>query len=54
MKINLTDHELQIIICVLREANSMIANHLATTILNQDPADDGPEVAILSVPHDSL
>jgi hypothetical protein len=49
MKINVTEHELQIILVTLRESNSMIAIHLAAKLNAQDTAEDGPEVAILSV-----
>ena len=49
MKVNLTEHERDIVICVLREANSMIAIALAEKINNQNPAEDGPEVEILNI-----
>ena len=49
MKITVTEHELHIILVTLREANSLIANRLAAKLHQQDEANDGPEVAILSV-----
>jgi len=54
MKIDLTEHEINIVIVALREMNTAIANTLAMKINAQDPTNDGPEVGILSVPHDSL
>lgn len=52
MKINLTEHERTIIADALIDIGTVIALHLANKILaqnNVDAADDGPEVAILSV-----
>jgi len=54
MKIDLTEHERDIVLVALREMNTIITNALAVKINAQDSADDGPEVGILSVPHDSL
>jgi len=49
MKITVTEHELLIILEALKSQRTLIAMHLAAKLNAQDPADDGPEVAILSV-----
>jgi hypothetical protein len=49
MKIYLTEHERTVIADTLIDVGTVIALHLANKLLAQDTADDGPEVAILSV-----
>jgi hypothetical protein len=47
MKINLTQHERNIVIAALVSVGTVISMHLAEKINQQDPAEDGSEVAIL-------
>ena len=49
MKINVTEHERTLMADALINIGTVIALALASKILTQDPANDGPEVAILSV-----
>ena len=49
MKIQVTEHELLIILEALKSQQTVIAMHLAAKLNAQDPAEDGPEVDILSV-----
>ena len=47
MKIKVSDHELHVIVQALREYKTLISVSLASKILAQDGADDGPEINIL-------
>ena len=48
MKITLTEHELRLVIAALQSCNTLIATSLAAKLFDQeDPTNDGPEVAIL-------
>ena len=49
MKIKLTEHERNVVIQALLSVGTVITIHLAEKINRQDSAEDGPEVAILSV-----
>lgn len=48
MKIELTEHERQIIITALMETKTVIGRTLANKLYMQDPTGDGPEVVILN------
>ena len=49
MKIQVTEHELLVILEALKSQQTVITMHLAAKLNAQDTAEDGPEVAILSV-----
>ena len=48
MRIQITEHERNVVIQALMSVGTIITMHLAEKINQQDPTSDGPEVAILS------
>lgn len=48
LKIDMTEHERNVVIQALLGVGTIITIHLAEKINRQDPADDGNEVAILT------
>lgn len=49
MKIDVTEHERNLIVQALLSVGTLVATTLAAKLHCQDPADNGPEVDILSV-----
>jgi hypothetical protein len=49
MKITITEHERAMLVSLLHQCGTIIADTLANKLLTADPANDGPEVAILNV-----
>ena len=50
MKIEVTEHERNLIVAALQSINTLIAVSLSAKIYSQDAADDGPEVDIVRTP----
>jgi hypothetical protein len=53
MKVNLTEHERNVVIQALVGVGTIITMHLAEKINRQDPTDDGNEIGILRAGRDA-